>query len=121
VITFAMVLVVLLVANTRWTRYTPVAAGGLLALLILFESPISGTSLNPARSFGSALVAGEWQFLWIYLVAPPIGALVAALLYRGSLRRPVHCAKLCHPPIAHLCIFRCGYRMRRREPHEPIA
>jgi aquaporin Z len=115
-ITFAMILLVLLVTNTRWNRYTPVTAGVLLALLILCESPISGTSMNPARSFGSALVAWQWRSLWIYFVAPPIGALVASLFYARGLGRPVYCAKLCHPPIGYLCIFRCGYRTLKMEP-----
>jgi aquaporin Z len=117
-ITFVMFFVVLRVTNTRWNRYTPLTTGVLLALFILFESPISGTSLNPARSFGPALVAGLWRFLWIYFVAPPIGALAASLFYARGLGRPVYCAKLCHPPTRYRCIFRCGYRALRIEPNQ---
>lgn len=113
-ITFAMMTLVLLASNAeRLRRLTGVLAGLLLAVLITFESPISGTSLNPARSFGSAAVAWQWAGLWIYFTAPTAGALVASLLYARGLGRPVYCAKLQHPfdrDTLRQCIFRCGYR-----------
>jgi glycerol uptake facilitator-like aquaporin len=48
--------------------------------------PVSGASFNPARSIASAVVGGELSSLWIYLIAPVIGAVVAALLYENVLR-----------------------------------
>lgn len=93
-------------ASARLARYTGVCAGLLVALYITLEAPISGMSLNPARSFASALGAGDWTVLWIYFTAPPIGMLTAAELHvrlRG--RRRIPCAKMCH---TQPCIF-CEY------------
>jgi aquaporin Z len=78
--------------------------------VILVEAPISGMSMNPARTFGSAFSAHLWTSIWIYFTARPIGMLLAAQLYvgvRGSDR--VLCAKLHHENAAR-CIFRCNYR-----------
>lgn len=101
---------ILTVSNNRWlTRYTPLFAGSLVALFIAFESPLSGMSMNPARTLGSAFAANEWTALWIYFVAPPLGMMTAALVYRAS-RGPhrVFCAKL-HHHNRQRCIFRCDY------------
>jgi glycerol uptake facilitator-like aquaporin len=59
------------------------AIGGAVALGSLVGGPISGASMNPARSIGPALVSGDLTHLWIYLLAPPIGAIVAALVYHS--------------------------------------
>jgi aquaporin Z len=59
-----------------------VVIGGVVGLEALFAGPISGASMNPARSLAPALVSGEVQHLWIYLVAPPIGAALAMLACR---------------------------------------
>ena len=58
-----------------------IAIGGTVALDALFGGGVTGASMNPARSFGPALVASEWTDFWIYLVAPVTGALAGALLY----------------------------------------
>jgi len=50
----------------------------LVATYIILESPLSGMSMNPARSFGSAVAARLWTGLWIYFTAPPLGMLLAA-------------------------------------------
>jgi aquaporin Z len=60
--------------------------GGYIALAGLWAAPISGTSMNPARSFGPALVSGDWSSYWVYLAGPLIGATLAvgaALILRG--------------------------------------
>src|SRR5262245_48992547 len=73
-ISFLMMLVLLFVSNSSaLTRWTPVVGGLLVAAYITFEAPISGMSINPARTFGSALIAGDWNALWIYFLAPPLG------------------------------------------------
>ena len=58
-----------------------IAIGGTVALDALFGGGVTGASMNPARSFGPALLASEWTDFWIYLLAPVTGALAGALLY----------------------------------------
>lgn len=84
VFTAVLVLVVTVVAtDPRAARETgALAIGGAIAFGGLAAGPISGASLNPARSLGPALVAGDLAGLWIYLAAPLVGALVAGILYR---------------------------------------
>jgi aquaporin Z len=82
-------------SRARLAPYTGLAAGALVALYIAVEAPYSGMSMNPARTFASALPAGRWDALWLYFVAPPLGMLAAAALHEGFGRRP-GCAKLRH-------------------------
>lgn len=65
------------------------AIGGTVALEAVFAGPLTGASMNPARSFGPALATGAWGDLWIYVTAPAAGAAAAALLY-AWLRGPDH-------------------------------
>jgi aquaporin Z len=108
--TFVLMSVVLHVSNhAGLARFTGLAAGVLVALYITLEAPVSGMSLNPARSVASAVPAGVWDAFWIYVIAPPLGMVAAAELYvarRGA--GAVHCAKLDHGP-ARRCIFRCRH------------
>jgi aquaporin Z len=110
-ISFLLMSVVLRVSNhSRLARWTGIFAGALVALFITFEEPLSGMSMNPARTFGSAAGAALWDSIWIYFTAPPIGMLLAAEAYRRSAgARRVHCAKL-HHDNRERCIFRCDYR-----------
>jgi aquaporin Z len=102
-----MTLVLTLSSHKTLAPRTGFFAGGLVALYILFEAPLSGMSMNPARTLGSALAARSWEALWIYFTAPPLGMLAAAEVYRrrGGL---VRCAKL-HHHNPYRCIF-CGTR-----------
>jgi len=105
-ISFVLMSVVLRVSNApRWERLTGVAAGCLVATWISLEAPLSGMSMNPARTFGSALPAATWTAFWIYLIAPTVGMLAAAEIHTG-LRGRAHCAKL-HHTNPYRCIF-CG-------------
>jgi aquaporin Z len=93
--------------NSRIHKLTGLCAGALVATYITFEAPISGMSMNPARSFASAVPAHHWTALWIYFTAPLIGMLSAAEVYlrtRGV--GGVGCAKL-HHENRQRCIF-CG-------------
>jgi len=83
-LTFFLMFVIMAVAtDTRAVgQAAALAIGATVALEALFAGPISGASMNPARSLGPALVSGTWTALWVYLLAPPLGAACAALLYR---------------------------------------
>jgi aquaporin Z len=109
-ISFVLMSVVLLVSNNRTlNRFTGLCAGILVATYITLEAPLSGMSMNPARTFGSAWSAQVWSALWIYFLAPPLGMLLAAELYvRGHGAHRVLCAKLHHHNTKR-CIFHCGY------------
>jgi aquaporin Z len=109
-IAFVLMLVILTVSNTqRLACLTPFFTAALVVTYISLESPLSGMSMNPARSFGSAVAARLWTGLWIYFTAPPLGMLLAAQLYLGIKgARGVICAKLDHHNEKR-CIFRCGY------------
>src|SRR5437899_8554876 len=82
IIAFGLMSTVLYFSNHhKLDRYTGLFAGLLVALYITLEAPFSGMSMNPARTFGSALSADVWSSFWIYLTAPPLGMLAAAELY----------------------------------------
>ena len=109
-ISFGLMTIVLFATNTPGLmRLTGVFAGCLVALFITFEAPLSGMSMNPARTLASALPGNLWQALWIYFVGPTAGMLLAVEVYRLIRRTPdVICAKLNHHTHRR-CIFRCGY------------
>jgi aquaporin Z len=108
VIAFCTMTTVLAVSNSpRWAGFTGLCAGALVAAYITLEAPLSGMSLNPARTFASALPADVWRAFWIYLTAPVAGMLLAAELRVRWARRPVVCAKLQHDQSTR-CIF-CHY------------
>lgn len=65
-----------------------VAIGGTVALDALWGGPISGASMNPARSLGPALVAGVWSAHWVYWVGPLVGASLGAALYQALRAEP---------------------------------
>ena len=112
-ISFVLMATVLTVSNhRRWARFTGVCAGLLVGAYITVEAPLSGMSMNPARTFGSAFLSREYLGLWIYFTAPPLGMLLAAELFarRFGLQR-VLCAKLHHPNHGS-CIFACAAKPR---------
>lgn len=83
-ITFLLVMVILSVALHKDANnsFAAIAIGGTVALCALFGGPISGASMNPARSLGPALVSGNVADLWIYLIAPTLGGAAAAFVYK---------------------------------------
>ena len=82
VISFVLMLVILGVSNSkRFAPALPTVVGAIIAMYITFESPLSGMSLNPARSFGSALTAGQWDGIWLYFIAPVLAMLLAVDVY----------------------------------------
>ena len=109
-ISFLLMTVVLNVSSQmKLARYTGLFAGSLVVTYISLEAPISGMSMNPARTFGSAFSAQTWNGLWIYFTAPPLGMLLAAEAYtRLKGVGNVLCAKL-HHHNNERCIFRCNF------------
>jgi aquaporin Z len=106
VISFLLMTVVLTASNhAKAARFTGVFAGLLVATFIIVEAPLSGMSMNPARTVGSGFWAHDWTAVWIYFTAPPLGMLLAAERYlRRHGRERIFCAKL-HHQNAKRCIF----------------
>jgi aquaporin Z len=121
-ISFVLMTVVLRVSNqARLARFTGLFAGTLVAAYISLEAPLSGMSMNPARTFGSAFSAHLWTGLWVYFTAPPLGMLLAAeLCLRKKGRAGIKCAKLHHQNNKR-CIF-CDYHQKKpRDPKQPLG
>jgi MIP family channel proteins len=89
---FLMFVIIAVATDTRAVgAAAALAIGGTVGLDALFGGPITGASMNPARSFGPALASGTWTDFWIYLVGPIVGASLGALAYqlvRGEQPRP---------------------------------
>ena len=104
VLTFFLMLVIMAVAtDTRAVgEAAALAIGATVALNALVGGPVSGASMNPARSLGPALAAPEITDLWIYLVGPPIGAALGALTYRFVRGQPATASSAKRPagPVA---------------------
>lgn len=83
VLTFFLMFVILGSSTSKmaYKQFAGWAIGTTVGLDALFGGPISGASMNPARSFGPALISGNFSFLWVYLLAPIIGAILAVLAY----------------------------------------
>jgi aquaporin NIP len=93
VLTFLLMFVIMAVAtDTRAIgEAAAIAIGGTVGLDAMFGGPISGASMNPARSIGPAFVSGDLHALWLYIAAPILGAALGALTYqfvRGEPNRP---------------------------------
>jgi MIP family channel proteins len=89
---FLMFVIMAVATDTRAVGAgAAIAIGGTVGLDALFGGPVTGASMNPARSLGPALVSGETGDLWLYLAAPLVGALLGALAYqlvRGPSAQP---------------------------------
>jgi aquaporin Z len=110
-----MLMVLVATSSPRLERFTGVFAGVLLLIYITAEAPLSGMSINPARTVASALPAGIWTEVWVYFVGPIAGMMLAVDMHR--LLRPrtgIRCAKLIHGR-KQRCIH-CGYRMDGEPP-----
>jgi len=80
---FLMFVIMAVATDTRAVgAAAAIAIGGTIGLDALFGGPVTGASMNPARSFGPALVSGDWHQFWIYVAGPPIGAALGALAYQ---------------------------------------
>src|SRR5215470_14696406 len=116
-ISFILMSTILVSSNREsLVRYTPYLVGFLYAIFITLEAPLSGMSMNPARSFAPALHVSYWHGLWLYFIAPTLGMLIAAEVFlraRGGV--PPFCAKLHHTNNKR-CIFRHGPAISPAKP-----
>jgi aquaporin Z len=120
-ISFLQMTMVLKVSNhARLARFTGLFAGGLVATYISIESPLSGMSMNPARTFASALPGQLWTGWWIYFTAPLLGMLSAAQVFLWKQGKAgINCAKLHHQNNKR-CIF-CEYQHGKDTKAETAA
>jgi MIP family channel proteins len=80
---FLMFVIMAVATDTRAVgAAAAIAIGGTVGLDALFGGPVTGASMNPARSFGPALASGEWADFWIYVAGPMLGAALGALAYQ---------------------------------------
>ncbi len=85
ILTFILMIVIYLSAVDKKAHkhLAPFAIGFAVGVDALFGGAISGASMNPARSIGPAIISGKLDYLWLYIIAPTIGALIAAKVYEG--------------------------------------
>jgi aquaporin Z len=100
-----MIMVLLTTGSKRYSGYTGIFAGLLIMCFIIVSAPLSGFSINPARTLASALPSGTFTSFWIYIISPFSGMFVAAVLYR-SIGKHVPCAKISRCD-GRECIFNC--------------
>ena len=86
-----------MLTSQRTMRWTPLTVWAIVTILVWQAAPLTGTSLNPARSLAPALLGGDLASLWVYLIGPLLGAAAAAAGWRVVGRRPLT-AKLFHDP-----------------------
>jgi aquaporin Z len=96
VTTFCLVVTLcVFIGYRQLRRFTPAAMPVLYAIMVPLEADISGTSTNPARTFGPALISGRWDAWWIYWAGPIAGTLVAMIAMSWLIKR-IEVAKLYH-------------------------
>lgn len=104
--TFCLVLVILTAVFSRKSikDWAPLAIGTTLGFIVMVGGPLDGGSFNPARWFGPALVGNEWGGVWLYIVGPIVGALLAAAVFRFVLEpggpAPTEPPERVRPPVA---------------------
>ena len=109
--TFALAFLIFVCVNKpKVASRTGLIAGSLVVLLVTIEAPISGTSVNPARSAAPALFVPLVRDQWLYVVGPLGGALLAAVAYRNQVGASTVCAKLYHTARYQCAFDSCGYR-----------
>ena len=109
--------VVVTLTGSSFARYTGLVVGALVATYITVEAPLSGMSMNPARSFGSAWGAGLWDGFWVYVLGPLAGMNLGAWFATRAGARPA-CPKYDHPA-SQRCIF-CGHTPAGQVEQSPL-
>jgi aquaporin Z len=95
-------------------RWTPLAAGLVVAVATWWGGPITSTGLNPARTLGPSIVSGQWDVWWVYFLGPVVGAALVAALWRAA-PRVILTAKLFHDP-AYRSVLRTHLPARHPRP-----
>jgi len=99
VTTFALIIgLFVFVGHKRLSAWTPLLFPFLYAIMVYLEAPVSGTSTNPARTLGPAVISGQWHGWWVYLAGPIAGAWIATVVQRRTLlkRLEIGIAKVYH-------------------------
>jgi aquaporin Z len=117
-----LMLVVLWFSNRPpLAQYTSYLVGVLIMLYVFVFAPVSGFSINPARTTGSAVFAHVWTAVWLYFVAPLLGMMTSAEIYlRVYGKESVLCAKL-HPDPKYPCPFRCRFPFHHNSHEADIS
>ena len=100
---------IVLFATNHWplAKFSPIAVAVITVCYYVLCPSLSGFSVNPARSFSSAMFAWVWQGIWVYFAAPCIGMLTAAAIYlRNTGPEKIYCAKVFHD-LQSTCPFNC--------------
>jgi aquaporin Z len=107
---FALMAVVLFASNHRkLAPFSPIFVALMTVFFYLFSQSVAGYSANPARSLSSALFAMIWRGIWIFLLAPTLGMVVAALVYQRVMgEERIYCAKVFHD-LTTPCPFNCRF------------
>lgn len=102
-------LIFIFVSSRRLMRWTPLMNWIVVGIMVWLEAPVSGTSLNPARSFGPALLSGVWTAQWLYFIAPPLGGMLGLAAFRilTTEERCLETGKLFYSP-NYRSLFRPG-------------
>ena len=84
IITFILMFVILQVSDKsrNLDRFSGIAIGGVVGFASIFVGPISGASMNPARSIAPAILINDFSYLWIYIVSPILGAVLSVFVYK---------------------------------------
>ncbi len=109
VTTFALIVgLFVFIGHKRLMAFTPLLFPFLYAVMVYLEAPISGTSTNPARSLGPAVIADAWHGWWIYLVGPLLGAWIGTVIQKYGIfkRLEIRVAKIYHFKHDPLGIFK---------------
>ncbi len=104
--------------HRKLREYTPLLFPFLYAIMVYLEAPVSGTSTNPARSFGPSVISGVWTGWWIYFGGPLIGMFIGLGIHRFSWLREfeVEIAKIYHFKLDPYGIFKIDLFARKHEP-----
>lgn len=120
IISFILMLALLTAGSSkRLDKYLALISGNLICLYLIAELPLSGMSLNPARSFAGALAANEWNHLWVYVTSPTLAMIAASEVFRGWEDRHLFCDS-CDPNVNKMRRKQTDYKKLPNYPIEAV-